>query len=49
MPHWMLKCTECKTVWELNVAYNLREYRRLYHYCPRCGRNTFHDILEYVD
>lgn len=44
----MLKCRECGVEWSLLVSFPLRkEFKQLYHYCPRCGRNTFHDILDY--
>ncbi len=50
MTYWILKCRTCGNTWKLNVSYPLKkEFTKLYHYCPFCKKNTFHDILEYVE
>lgn len=50
MPYWILRCRKCGREWRFNVSYNLKkEFTRLYHYCPYCRENTFHDIIEYVE
>lgn len=50
MGYWVLKCRECKKEWKLLVSFPLnREFSKLYHYCPHCGKNTFHDIIEYKE
>ncbi len=48
MTYWVLRCRTCGTTWKLLVSYPLKkEYKQLYHYCPACRKNTFHEILEY--
>lgn len=48
MGYWVLRCKECGREWKLLVSFPLsREFKRLYHYCSYCGKNTFHEILEY--
>ena len=51
MTRWLLRCTECGNTWLLEVSFDLTKLsqRRLYHYCPYCKRNTFHEILERID
>lgn len=50
MGYWVLKCRECGIEWKLHVSFPLKkEFKQLYHYCPSCGRNTFHEILVYVE
>jgi len=48
---WRLRCTSCGTEWFLEVSFDLFKLseRRLYHYCPVCRRNTFHEVLEMID
>jgi len=46
---WKLKCHECGVEWYLTVSFNLQEMGRIYHYCRKCGKNTFHDVLERID
>ena len=48
---WVLRCTECNRVWYLEVSFDLLKLkeRRLYHFCPYCRRNTFHEVLKRVD
>jgi ribosomal protein L44E len=46
----LLKCRECGNTWKLEVSFPLKkEFKQLFHYCPYCRKNTFHDILEYVE
>lgn len=48
MGYWVLKCTECRNSWKLLVSFPLKqEYSKLYHFCPHCNRNTFHEVIEY--
>ena len=50
MGYWVLKCRECNKEWKLLVSFPLkREFKQLYHYCENCGKNTFHDIVEYYE
>lgn len=42
---WILKCTICGTTWILEVSFDIRDVKKLYHFCEKCNRNTFHDIL----
>jgi hypothetical protein len=47
---WLLKCRECGETWKLLVSFPLRkEFKQLFHYCSKCGRNTYHDIVDYVE
>ncbi len=45
MARWVLKCLECGEEWLLEVSYDISEMDRIYHYCSKCGKNTFHKIL----
>lgn len=49
MTSWRLKCSRCGRVWVLKVSYNLKEMGRIYHWCPYCRVNTFHEVLERID
>lgn len=49
MTLWLLECEDCKNIKKLDVAYNLLEFKRLYLYCRRCRRNTFHKVLEFEE
>ena len=42
---WLVKCTTCGTKWVLEVSFDLRESKLIYHYCKVCGKNTFHEVL----
>ncbi len=42
---WILRCRECGTVWLLEVSFDISDMGTIYHYCPFCKRNTFHDIV----
>jgi len=46
MTKWILQCTRCKREWTLEVSFDLTKLKnsRLYHYCPYCRRNTFHEV-----
>ncbi|MEM0379751.1 MAG: hypothetical protein QXW87_00215 [Desulfurococcaceae archaeon] len=50
MTYWILKCSSCNNEWRLYVSFPLdREFSKIYHYCPFCRRNTFHNIVKYVE
>ena len=49
MTSWRLRCTRCGRVWVLKVSYNLKEMGRIYHWCPYCRVNTFHEVIEKVE
>ncbi len=49
MTSWRLRCTKCGFVWVLKVSYNISDMDKIYHYCPKCKKNTFHEILERLD
>ncbi len=42
---WVLKCSICGSIWILEVSFDVRNVKMLYHFCNKCGRNTFHEIL----
>ncbi|MEM1877036.1 MAG: hypothetical protein QW794_07080 [Thermosphaera sp.] len=42
---WILRCTTCSTIWVLEVSFDIRNIKMLYHFCNRCRRNTFHEVL----
>ena len=44
MTVWRLRCVECGYSWRLAVSFDLESMGRLYHYCRRCGRNSFHVV-----
>ncbi|MEM1626254.1 MAG: hypothetical protein QXV69_03080 [Sulfolobaceae archaeon] len=46
---WKVKCNSCNTVWVLNISFDISTQKSIYQYCPNCKRNTFNDILEYLD
>lgn len=41
---WALVCGRCGREWVLEVSFNLQGVRRLYHFCPYCRTNTFHEV-----
>ncbi|RLG78246.1 MAG: hypothetical protein DRO14_01240 [Thermoprotei archaeon] len=49
MTVWKLRCTICKTEWILKVSYNISDFKRIYHYCKVCKRNTYHEIIGKVE
>ncbi|WP_169696939.1 MULTISPECIES: hypothetical protein [Staphylothermus] len=50
MTYWILRCKTCGNKWKLLVSYPLKkEFKELYHYCPYCKRNTYHEIIEYIE
>jgi len=49
MTSWKLRCTECGTEWVLKVSYDISDLKRIYHYCPVCKKNTFHEVLGKVE
>lgn len=48
MSRWRLKCEECSNEWALEVSFDLSELGKIYLYCKKCKRNTFHKIIEYI-
>ncbi len=44
MTGWSLRCVECGSRWVLKVSYDLGKMGRIYHYCRKCGANTFHEV-----
>ncbi len=42
---WILRCRECGTIWILEVSFDISDMDKVYHYCPKCKKNTFHDVL----
>ncbi len=49
MPGWKLRCLNCGTEWVLEVSFDLDEMKRIYHYCKKCGKNTFHEVIGRCD
>jgi len=45
MAKWRLRCMECGSEWTLEVSFNLKEMGKIYHYCRKCGKNTFHEVI----
>ncbi|MBP1358012.1 MAG: hypothetical protein JZD40_05960 [Sulfolobus sp.] len=46
---WKVRCTSCGTVWTTNISFDISKQKYLYHYCKVCRRNTFNEILEYIE
>ena len=42
---WLLKCNSCGNQIEVRLGYNLYEFKRLYLFCTKCQKNTYHEIL----
>jgi len=42
---WIVRCKTCGTIWVLEVSFDLRNTKEVYHYCKICKKNTFHEIL----
>ncbi|WP_048061479.1 hypothetical protein [Hyperthermus butylicus] len=51
MTKWLLRCTRCGRTWVLEVSFDLTKLSngRLYHYCPYCKQNTFHEVMKRVE
>ena len=45
----MLRCTRCGRTWILEVSFDLASMGRIYHYCPYCRRNTFHEVVRRIE
>ena len=45
MTKWVLVCEKCGFKRIIDIGYNLREFKRVYLYCPSCGSNTFYEVL----
>uniref|UniRef100_A0A7C2Z9J9 Uncharacterized protein n=1 Tax=Ignisphaera aggregans TaxID=334771 RepID=A0A7C2Z9J9_9CREN len=46
---WLMRCTVCGSMWILEVSFDIRDTKRIYHYCPKCKRNTFHEVVAHVE
>ncbi|MEL9939402.1 MAG: hypothetical protein QW348_07805 [Ignisphaera sp.] len=46
---WLLKCTVCGMKWVLEVSFDIRDVKSIYHYCKTCKKNTFHEVLGRVE
>jgi ribosomal protein L44E len=46
-----LRCTRCGKTWVLEVSFDLTKLSggKLYHYCPYCKRNTFHEVIKRLE
>jgi len=51
MTKWILRCTKCGNEWILEVSFDLTklESGKLYHYCPYCRHNTFHEVVKRLE
>ncbi|AEB94580.1 MAG: hypothetical protein QXR57_04760 [Metallosphaera sp.] len=46
---WKIKCNECGTIAMLNVSFDISKQKTIYYYCKVCKKNTFNDILGYLE
>jgi DNA-directed RNA polymerase subunit RPC12/RpoP len=48
---WLLRCTRCGRTWILEVSFDLTKLStgKLYHYCPYCKQNTFHEVIKRIE
>ena len=46
---WLVRCATCGTTWVAEISFDLRDAKRIYHYCSKCKRNTFHEVIERVE
>ncbi|MCC6017206.1 MAG: hypothetical protein LM582_09220 [Desulfurococcaceae archaeon] len=46
---WLLRCIVCGYAWILEVSFDIRDAKKIYHYCHKCKRNTFHEVLARVE
>uniref|UniRef100_A0A7C4NKR7 Uncharacterized protein n=1 Tax=Ignisphaera aggregans TaxID=334771 RepID=A0A7C4NKR7_9CREN len=46
---WLMRCTACDSTWVLEVSFDIRDTKSIYHYCTKCKRNTFHEVLMRVE
>lgn len=49
MTVWILKCRDCGSEKEIDLGFNLYKIGRIYIYCEKCRKNTFHDVIKYLD
>ena len=49
MTSWKLRCVECGSEWVLPVSFALDKMGKIYHYCRKCRRNTFHEVIERIE
>ncbi len=43
---WIVKCENCGNIRKVYVSYNIKNLTKIYIYCPKCRKNTFHIIIE---
>jgi len=46
---WKVKCTSCGTERVLNISFDIGRQKTIYIYCNICKKNTFNEILGYID
>lgn len=46
---WKIRCTECGSELFLNVSFDISKQKSIYHYCRVCKKNTFNEILGYLE
>ncbi|MCY0849602.1 hypothetical protein [Sulfuracidifex metallicus] len=46
---WKVKCQSCGNERILNISFDIGGQKVIYQYCPYCMKNTFNDILGYLD
>ncbi|WP_244403833.1 hypothetical protein [Pyrolobus fumarii] len=44
-----MRCTRCGRTWILEVSFDLASMGKLYHFCPHCRRNAFHEVLQRIE
>ncbi len=45
---WVVRCSVCGIERLLKLSYHIGDFKQLYHWCPVCRRNTYHDIVSRV-
>ncbi|WP_174629255.1 hypothetical protein [Metallosphaera tengchongensis] len=46
---WKVKCSECNTEYLINVSFDISRQKSLYYFCRTCKKNTFNEILGYME
>lgn len=46
---WKVKCNSCNTEKLLNISFDIGKQKSIYIYCEVCKKNTFNEILGYID
>ncbi len=49
MAIWRIKCTSCGKIREIDLGYNLFEFKKIFLYCPYCKKNTFNEVIEAIE